>query len=586
MRKRFTAFIVSFLMVLTMFGQVPVAKAAEEVNIDILQINDFHGALNEDGKNVGAAKLANELKKAKQNNPNTIILSAGDNYNGSPESNLLYGEPVAKFMKEAGIMYSAVGNHEFDWGMDKISKWEETSGIPFLAANIYDKKTNKPVEWADPYKIVELDGIKVGIIGLTTQETAYKTNPANVADIEFKNPSEVAREMVPKIKAEGADIVVLLSHIGAFQDSKTKEIKMEVPELTDVEDVDGIILGHSHQRVSGLVNNIPVVQGYKQGRALGKISFVVDKDTKKIVKKEASIDLLYSRPDTLSEDVTVKEMIAKDREKVAPILDEVIGKTVNELDHDRNDFTTSTLGQWTTDVMKKLDNADIAMTNGGGLRVNVPAGDITVGKMYEVMPFDNVLASFEMTGAQIKEAFENGIENQEIGSIQFSGVTVEYIKGAEKGSKVVKMTLDNGQEVDLNKTYKVVTNDFMAAGGDGFTSFKQAKALGETIAIRDALIDEIKNVKVIDYKKQDRLIAKEVKAPVKPEIKQEVKAEVKPEIKPEIKPQTGTYIVIKGDALYKIGKKYNVDWKAIAELNSLKNANLIYPGQRLSIPVK
>lgn len=100
--------------------------------------------------------------------------------------------------------------------MDKISKWEEISGIPFLAANVYDKKTNKPVEWADPYKIVELDGIKVGILGLTTQETAYKTNPANVADIEFKNPAEVAKEMVPKMKEEGVDVVIILAHIGGF----------------------------------------------------------------------------------------------------------------------------------------------------------------------------------------------------------------------------------------------------------------------------------------------------------------------------------------------------------------------------------
>ncbi|SHG99505.1 5'-nucleotidase C-terminal domain-containing protein [Tepidibacter thalassicus] len=575
-RKRLISYIVSFLMILTMFGQVPVAKAANEVTIDILQINDFHGSLKESGKNVGAAKLVNAIKKAKESNPNTIVLSAGDNFNGSAVSNLLYGEPVAKMMKEAGIMFSAVGNHEFDWGLDKIQKWEEISGIPFLAANIYDKNTNKPVTWADPYKIVDVDGIKVGIIGLTTQETAYKTKPQNVESLEFKNPAEIAKKIVPKVKEEGADIVLLLTHIGAFQDKQTKAIKLEVPELANIKDVDGIILGHSHQKVAGMVNGIPVVQGYKYGRALGKISFTVDKDTKKIIKKESSLDLLYERKD-LKDDEAVKKIVDEYTQKVGPILDEVIGKTVNELDHDR--YKLSTLGEWTTDVMKQLENADIAVTNGGGLRTSIPAGDITVGKMYEVMPFDNVLSSFEMTGKQIKEIFEHGIENEEIGSVQFSGVKVEYIPGAKKGNKVVKMILDNGEEVDLNKTYKVVTNDFMASGGDGYTVFKEAKALGETIAIRDALIEAVKKAKVLDYKKQDRLIAKEVKTE-QPKV-QEPKAKVEESKNKNVV----VYVVKKGDALYKIGKKYNVKWQKIAKFNSLKNPNLIFPGQQLSIPV-
>jgi 2',3'-cyclic-nucleotide 2'-phosphodiesterase/3'-nucleotidase len=565
-------------MILTMFGQVPVAKAANEVTIDILQINDFHGSLQESGKNVGAAKLVNAIKQAKENNPNTIVLSAGDNFNGSAVSNLLYGEPVAKMMKEAGFMFSAVGNHEFDWGLDKIEKWEELSGVPFLAANIYDKNTNEPVTWADPYSIVDVDGIKLGIIGLATPETAYKTKPQNVEGIEFKNPVEVAKELVPKVKKE-ADIIILLTHLGGFQDKETKKITGEVADLAYVDGVDAVIAGHTHQRIAGFVNNVPIVQGYKYGRALGKISFIVDKDKKEIIKKEASLDLLYreERKATLKDDEATKKIVDEYTKKVGPILNEVIGKTITNLDHNRYDYTTSTLGQWTTDVMKKLENADIAVTNGGGLRTNIPVGDITVGKMYEVMPFDNVLSSFEMTGAQIKEIFEHGIENKEIGSVQFSGVKVEYIKGAEKGNKVVKMTLDSGEEVDLNKTYKVVTNDFMASGGDGYTIFKEAKALGETVAIRDALIQAVKEAKELNYTKEERLIVKEQK--------QEVKEEKVQQVKVKEPKNTIVYTVKKGDALYKIGRKYNVKWQKIAKFNSLKNPNLIFPGQQLSIPV-
>lgn len=268
--------------------------------------------------------------------------------------------------------------------------------------------------------------------------------------------------------------------------------------------------------------------------------------------------------------------------KVGPILNEVIGKTNTNLDHDR--YQLSTLGQWTADVMKNAANADIAVTNGGGLRTNIPAGNITVGKLYEVMPFDNILSSFEMTGAQIKEVFEHGIENKEIGSVQFSGVKVEYVSGAEKGKKVVRMILDNGQEVDLNKKYKVVTNDFMGTGGDGFTIFKSAKNLGDTVPIRDALIEAIKEVKVLDYQKQEILIKKEqIKEMIdeskvqEPKIEQEAKETIKQDVK--------EYTVVKGDTLNKIGKKFKITWKQIADFNSLKNPNLIFPGQKLSIPI-
>ncbi len=592
-RKGFITWVMAFCMIFTMFGQVPISKAANEVTIDIVQVNDFHGALKDDGKkNVGAAKLVQAIKEAKTKNPNTIVLSAGDNFNGSAESNLLYGEPVAAMMKEAGFMFSAVGNHEFDWGLDKIDKWESVSGVPFLAANIYDRKTDKPITWADPYKIVEVDGIKVGIIGLTTTRTAYTTKPENVEGLEFKDPVEVAKEMVPVVKKEGADVIVLLTHIGAFQDKSTKEIKFdEASDLVKVKDVDAIVLGHTHQPVAGVVNNIPVVEGYYNGRTLGKISLTIDKDKKEVVKKEASLDTLYERRDTLKDDEATKKMVDEYIEKVGPILNEVIGTIAKELDHDRMEY--STLGQWTSDVMKKIANADIAVTNGGGLRTSIPAGEVTVGKLYEVMPFDNVLSSFEMTGEQVKEIFEHGIENKDIGSVQFSGVTVEYVPGAEKGKKVIRMTLDNGEEIQLDKAYKVVTNDFMGTGGDDYKVFKSAKPLGDTIPIRDALIQEIKNVKVLDYVKKERLVPQKAEAPKVETPKVEVPKVEAPKVEQPVAVQPTVevgaennvvYIVQKGDMLYKIGKKFNVAWKKIAEINTLKNPDLIFPGQKLIIP--
>ena len=596
-RKRFTSFGLALVMSFAMLGQMPVAKAANEVKVDILEINDFHGALKEDGKNVGASKLVNEIKKAKESNPNTVVVSAGDNFNGSAVSNLLYGEPVAKVFKEAGFVISAVGNHEFDWGIDKIANWKTTAGLPFLAANIYEKSTGKPVTWADPYKIIDVNGVKVGFIGLTTRATAYTTKPDVVANLDFKDPVEIAKQMLPVVKKQGADIVILLTHIGAFQDKTTKEITTEEPGLLKIEGVNGIIFAHTHQPVSGVVNNIAIVEGYYNGRDIGKLSFTIDKDTKTIIKSESSLDVLYERAASLKEDAATKAMFDGYTQKVGPILNEVVGKTVKELDHNRMEL--STLGQASTDIMRAYSKADIAVTNGGGLRTSIPAGDITVGKMYEVMPFDNVLSNYEMTGAQVKDIFEHGIENKEIGSVQFSGVKVVYVPGAEKGKKVVKIYLDNGTEIDPAKKYKVVTNDFMGTGGDNYTMFKAAKSLGDTVAIRDVLIQAIKGMKVVDYKKVDRLIkydpnapmptVEPVKVPTPEKVVEPVKVAVpvkNVEVANQNVVKATEYVVVKGDMLYKIGKKLNLDWNAIAKLNALKNSNLIFPGQKLLLPQK
>ena len=160
--------LISLLAFLLVLGSISFVLAAEK-EIVILSINDYHGALAPGGKNVGAVKLVDALKTEKAKNPEgTIIVSAGDNYQGSAMSNLLYGEPVSAVFKEIGIELSAVGNHEFDWGINRINKWAEDGGFPFVCTNIYDKRTNQPVDWAEPFAIIEKAGVKVGFIGMAT----------------------------------------------------------------------------------------------------------------------------------------------------------------------------------------------------------------------------------------------------------------------------------------------------------------------------------------------------------------------------------------------------------------------------------
>lgn len=554
-------------------GRTPNVKAITKElvdksnKIDILTFNDLHGSVKQDGKNSGIAKLAGAINAYKVANPDTIVVSGGDSFQGSSMSNLTYGAPVNEFLKSVGVVASAVGNHEFDWGINRIANWSKDGGYDFLACNIYDKTTNKPVDWAKPYKIVEVSGVKIALIGFTTPETEFKTSPEIVKNLVFKAPKDVAKEWIDKAKAEGANVVVALTHLGSSQDSKTGIITGEAADLcNDVKGFDAVISAHTHMAVSGKVNGVSVVQGYYNGRTLGVLSIMLDKDGK-FISVEPSIDNLYNRAATLTDDKTAKEIYDKYDTELKPILDEVVAKTSIDLEHDRFKYAgTSPLGYWVSDVMRKAANTQIGITNGGGLRCPIPKGDITMGKLYEVMPFDNTLYKMELKGSDLKRVIENGIMNDSIGWVQLAGVKVNYDATKAAGNRITSITLEDGTKLDMDKYYTIVTNDFMAAGGDKY-DFTGAKNAADTnMPIRNAMVDALK-----------ALNGKEL-----------VPSFVQPLVNGNpapVAPSISEYIVKAGDCLWKIALKFSTTYQKIAEYNKIKNANLIFIGQKLLIPV-
>jgi 2',3'-cyclic-nucleotide 2'-phosphodiesterase/3'-nucleotidase len=530
---------------------------AAEKEIVVLSFNDFHGSLAPSGKNVGAAKLADALKTEKAKNPEgTIIVSAGDSYQGSAMSNLLYGEPVSAVLKEIGVELSAVGNHEFDWGIERITKWAEDGNLTFVCANIYDKRTGEPVEWAEPYVILEKAGVQVGFIGLATPETAYKTLKENVENYEFRNPIDSLAQWIPIVKSEGADLVIALTHLGSYQD-KEGNITGEAADLCQVDGINAVISAHTHATVSGLVDGIPVVQAYYNGRTIAKIVFTLDENNQ-LVNAEPSLDHLYERADTLKDDPDTLAIYQKYETELEPVLGRVLGETTVELDHDRY-AGPSLLGEWACEVMQEKVGAQIAMTNGGGLRTAIPSGKITAGKLYEVMPFDNTLYVLKLSGADVKANIEHGIMNENVGWIQISGVKVTYDEKAEAGNRIISMVLADGTPVEMDKYYTVVTNDFMATGGDNY-NFSNAIETNDTfLPIRDALMEAVEKAGVISPVRQNWLA--ELGVPK-------------------------TYIVVAGDSVWKIAQKFGTTMEKIIKLNELANPRLILPGQELLIPVE
>lgn len=493
--------------------------------IQILSINDFHGALAEEtkekGKNLGMAKLVTAVKSHKQENPNTIVVSAGDNYQGSAMSNLTFGAPVSAMFKEMGIIASAVGNHEFDWGIEKTSKWEQDGGFKFLAANIVDKATGNPVSWADPYLIKEVDGVKIGFVGITTPQTSYQTAADRVKNVDFKDPKATAEKWAQELKSSGkADVVIVLAHVGTDQDKDTKVITGEAVEngLVKAKGVDAVISGHSHRTVAGYVDKMPVVQGYKNGRCIAKLTLNRDASGK-VVEIVPEVEEVHKTKSSIVEDAATKASYDKFNKELDPIMSEKVGSTAIALDHDRSANGVSVLGYLVADIMRKDVDAQIGMTNSGGIRTNIPMGDITMGKMYEILPFDNTIVKVTLTGQQIKNNINNGVDNPKIGWIEIAGMTAEIDLSRPFGDRVGDMFLEDGTKIEMDKLYTVATNDFMATGGDGF-KFDDGKDLVDSfVPMRDIIVKYIKANSPINYTFNQPFITKDLsslpaKAPV------------------------------------------------------------------------
>lgn len=478
--------------------------------VDIIYFNDFHGNIKEEvtGKkrNMGMSKLVGFVNEYIAQNPNSFVLSGGDNYQGTAESNLTYGKPVTAMMKGMNVLASAVGNHEFDWGWERIGKWAKDGNFKYLAANIWDEKANKIASWVEPYMFVEKAGIKIALIGLAHPDTPTLTNRSTTEGYKFLDPVKTAQEWVDFLQAGKAkegkpDVIIALTHIDSNQDSKSKEISGPAIELANkVKGIDGILSAHSHRPVSGKVNGVEIMQAYWAGRTVGIMS-IEKKDGKFVVSSK------------LNQGSDIKNVIVKDTDtekfyqdlakELQPILGEVLGEATAEFTHNRGDKGTNTLlGQWVCEVSAKKYDAQIAIQNGGGIRRTLEKGKITMGDMYEIMPFDNYFVVMDLPGEDLKKAIDHGIINPKITDGSFYGLIVEYDSGKEFENRITKITLSDGTPLDMKKTYRVVINDFIYTGGDEY-NFKNATNVFESYEpIREYLVEYIKKEKTITPKEK------------------------------------------------------------------------------------
>ena len=451
-----------FCLFLLLFLSVPYAQAEQTV-IRILYLNDFHGfaepykPFGSDENLGGIAYLSTKLNSLR-NERDSLLISAGDMIQGNNWANLSQGESVIELMNAMKFDAMVLGNHEFDFGQDVLKKRISEAKFPVLGANV------EGLDLVKPYVIKEVAGVKIGIIGVVTDDTPVTTHPGNVAGLAFISPEGSVQKYIKELKGR-TDIIVVLSHIGYSADRLLSE---------KAEGIDVIVGGHSHTKVLSptIINKTIILQAWEHAKALGVLDLTVADG--RIEKYEGHLEEI--RPEPGRDDKNITAIVEKYQGKVDTVLNETVGEAEADLDGENVRKKETNLGDLIADIMRKTAHADIALINGGTIRTSIKKGELKVKHIYSVLPFDNYIVAVRLTGKQIRQALEHGVSAVEEGAGRFpqvSGLSFTYSSAEKPGSRV-KEVLIAGNLIDLNKEYSVATNDFLAAGGDGYKAFGDA----------------------------------------------------------------------------------------------------------------
>lgn len=463
------------------------------VDLNIFHTNDIHGGVDE---NIGFAKfkhfinLANEYTRAE----GYLVLDAGDIFHGTPFATVELGESVAQVLKVVGYDAMSPGNHDFNYGQDRLVELGKVADVELLAANV--KTIEGKLRYGDCF-VKEIGGMSVGLFGLTTPETVTKTNPENVVGLTFGTEEEIVAEaklMVQVLQERGVDVIIGLMHMGIDTDSRIKSTTI----ASQVDDIDLIIDGHSHSELNQyeIVNGTILTSTGEHFKNVGVVTIQYDLMADEIIKLVPH-QISMKQLEKCEEDTEVKSVIDRIKNNQKSILEEVIGTTAIKLEGGRSSVLNghTNLGHLLTAAMLNETQADISLINGGTIRDSIDVGMITKGDVLKVLPFSNHIVTVEMTGKQLIEILNQGLV---IGSgrfLHFAGLLVEAKLVQEAGCpdryEVLSVQF-NQQPLELTQTYVVAMNDFMVAGGDDYQMSQSSNLLNSFGTLDEALISYVK----------------------------------------------------------------------------------------------
>jgi 5'-nucleotidase len=552
--------IVSLILLVSILAGFSGAYALPDstIHIKILAINDFHGRLPA-GRLVdnrpagGAAVLASYLKAAERGmEHNTIIVHAGDQVGASsPVSALLKDEPSIMFMNTLANKYcryrygstplsasrnpglfgdprcnmaATIGNHEFDKGVDEMMRlifggnhpdgpflenpWRGAL-FPYVVSNVVDTKTGKHI--LPQYVIKKVDGVQIAFIGAVLKGTPGIVTPSAIEGLTFLDEAESINKCIPELRAKHVSAVIVLIHQGGYQASYRgatfpgENVAGPIGDIVSRLDnkVDVVISGHTHTFINALLKNkhgknILVTQAFSYGTAYADIDLELDRATKNIVRKSASIVTTYADAGPgLTPDPAVSRLVTTAEARVGPLVHQVIGQAAADITGEQNSSGESALGNLIADAQRSAFAADFAFTNPGGIRSNIHAGAVTWSALYEIQPFNNYLVRMHLTGRQIydllNQQWQLGTDDSHPRMLQISGLAYTWDSTLPAGSRIVKI-LRNSMPIDPAAVYTVVVNSFLAGGGDGFKVLTNGTSLEAGTVDLNALIAYIRKL--------------------------------------------------------------------------------------------
>jgi 2',3'-cyclic-nucleotide 2'-phosphodiesterase/3'-nucleotidase/5'-nucleotidase len=484
-------------------AEAPVPSTRKRLRV--IGTNDFHGALQPStpgfagGREVGgAATLAAYVSRAREGAVGpTVLIDAGDIMQGTPISNLSDGRATVDFFNAVGYAAAALGNHEFDWGIDLLRQRVAQARFPWLGANIFVAGSDTLPAWVEPTTMVTLpgceagapacDSVKVGIVGIANSGTPQLVRPSFVAALEFGDEAEAIERWVPRLREAGADFVIVTVHEGAYCEQVDQPSSCEGPIIDAARGLtvrpDLIVSGHSHSHLNLVVNGIRIVQANSSGTRLSIV------DLERV--SPDSVEVSVAQPTTFGSEVTpdplVAALVARYEEEIGPRVNEVISMLCQPLTREGHEFA---LGNLIADAQRTATGTQIALMNNGGIRTELLAGPVRYGDLYRLQPFSNTLVTMELTGAQLVDAIEQGLTRDGYPDTHVSGIRVWLDPDAARGSRVREVELSDGTPVSPGGRYTVTVNVFMAEGGDRYTALTEGTDRMDTgIVDLEALVE-------------------------------------------------------------------------------------------------
>jgi 5'-nucleotidase len=623
-------------------------SAFADYELNILHINDLHSRIEsinkfdstcsaeEESKNecfggVARLKTAIDAERQKLAGKNVLLLNAGDNFQGSLFYTTYKGAAEAEFLNLMKFDAMTVGNHEFDDSEDGLATFLDKVQFPVVTANVAASASSKIGDRIKPYIVLDKGGQKIGIVGAVANDTPELSSPG--PNVLIGNDVADITAAVAELKKQGVDKIIALTHVGYPRD---------LAAIAKIPDVDVVVGGHSHSFLSStdpkaegpyptMVDNpggykVPVVQAGSYSKYLGDLKVVFDDAG--IVKEASGAPIAIDS--TIKPDEAV---LARIKELAAPIEElksKIVAESAGPIDGSRETCRSAEceMGDLVADALldrTKSQGMTIAITNGGGLRSSIDAGPVSMGEVLSVLPFQNTVATFQLKGSDLLAALENGLSQIEEGAGRFpqvSGMKYSFDRSKPAGSRIVSVEVKEGDAfvpLDPEKTYGIVSNNYMRAGGDGYAVFAKSAVnpydFGPNLEL--VVADYLAAHRPYKPATDGRITEVKAAAPATAETATDTNetaakstegaattgeaASGTAETTPAAGSETATaasgsaasaggkHVIARGDTLWDIAKAAYGDgtlWRRIAEANGNPRPRALHIGTELSIPAK